>query len=218
MVNVDKRPLFLFIVLMIFFNTANAIELKKHDSSGGLLTTEGGSLEESKAMVEEYCKNSSPLVKSIVLLKDQFNIWGSIRVYQCSFKPTTAEEKRPTSIEQKTLQIRKVKKSIQETQAGINEWIKSSGYKGVVGSVLLNKAQGWTSINAGGGSLAINIELSSLPGGFTQIRLRTYSDKLDALSLPKDEFFDSFTYQFLFNQIAQELFVQTIELNPAELN
>jgi hypothetical protein len=97
---------------------------------------------------------------------------------------------------------------------GMNEWIKNAGYTGQV-SRFGDRGMGLASIKKGRHPLQVQFEFKALSNDSTLVRIRTY----DSFALiPEEEFFSSFTYQYLFNQIGQELFTEALNIDAAELN
>jgi hypothetical protein len=208
------KALFLVFILGSSLASLNAaaVELEQNTFTDGFSSyeTKGGSDVEARTAVASRCQNSSPLLKHVRMVHEYFNVWGRRRFWVCSFA-TVEERKRPTSIEQKTLQTRRINKPRNEVAIGLNQWIKNSGYTGNVGP---GDSLMW--IDADKNWLSLKIELGTSGSDSTLVRIRTFEGKNP--NDPKFEVFSISLYQSLFAMIAQELFTEAINVEAAELN
>jgi hypothetical protein len=220
-----KKKSYRFNGLFLFFfifglslngSVAEAVEVKQYiftDTQGEpYYFTHGGTEEAARAAVTKRCQNYSPLLKNVRMFADEFNLWGRMRSWTCSFT-NIEDRKRPTSIEQKALQTRRINKPYKEVADGLDQWVKNSGF-----SQLLpfgKFGNGVAIIDADKNRLHIQVEFSKPNPDSTLVRIRTFEGfYID----PKKEVFSTSLYQSLFTMMAQELFTEAINLEPAELN
>jgi hypothetical protein len=216
-----RSSLLLFVCLFFLSLHSKALaaevklkQLRFTDTGAPYYFTHGGEEESARVAVARLCQKHSSLLVHVRKFADEFNIWGRMRSWSCSFA-SLDDRKRPTSLEQKSLQARRINKSIKEVTDGLNQWIKNSGYVGAVGRPLASKAGGHMRLGPNGHFLLVEFDLHAQTADSTLLRMRTYeSETID----PKAEVFSASLYQALFVMISQELFTEAINLEPAELN
>lgn len=183
----------------------------------------GGDEAEAEAAALQKCKEISDYFVRAKLEKELFVIWtGKNRYYRCTFWPV--DFKRPTSLEQRVIQTRKFNKSPADVLKGIKSWSDASGARLLsdtmidlalkIGSPMPIEAMVDIPIKNTKYSLIVKLEVDgkSLKASEAIVRMRTYL----ALMSPEYELFNTKIYRDAFNQLADELFVSAIELEPIE--
>jgi hypothetical protein len=188
-----------------------------------LLHFTGGDDAEAEAFALQKCKEISDYFVRVKLEKEWFVIWtGKNRQYRCAFWPQGF--KRPTSLEQRVMQSRKFSKSPTDVLKGIKSWGDASGGRLLsdtminlalqIGSSMPVEAVVNLPIKNTKYSLLVKLEVDgkSLKASETVVRMRTYVGLLS----PQYELFNTKIYRDVFNQLADELFVSAIEIEPVE--
>ena len=188
---------------------------------GGTVVTVGGALNDSQDTANEQCRANGPFVRHALLFKEHANIRGRFRYFECSFHRGEPDKVRPSSMEQRTIQSRRLLKKYEEVKLGIESWAKDQGGQAFVTKedrkVVERSARGTLS-----GEMSIAFQFRTSPyhlrvkveldesSDSSIIRVRTF-DQLN------HEFFNLDTYSMIFSAIAQQLFIEAIEIQPQEL-
>jgi hypothetical protein len=217
-----SKFIFVFTVLMFLGPIpARAASDFVKSEDGGTVITVGGALNNSQDTANEQCRANRPFVRHALLFKEHANIRGRFRYFECSFHRGEPDKVRPSSMEQRTIQSRRLSKKYQDVKLGIESWAKDQGGRAFVTKEQRNRversAEGTLS-----GEMSIAFQFSTSPyhlritvelnesSDSSIIRVRTF-DHLN------NEFFNLDTYSMIFSGIAQQLFIEAIEIQPQEL-
>ena len=187
-----------------------------------LFTVVGGDPSTAEQLALSECKKSSKYVHRVVLESENKRLLlPNERSYRCSFLETDQEGVRPGSVEQRLIQTRRFKKSSAEVKKAIGNWAEDSGFQGgqyfriapenFPGSLIQQLPIAEPSYDRK--FLILKVDVTAREEGVTDVRIRT------SIRSPRGEteFFVKRPYQSIFNEIAQQLFVDAIELEPSEI-
>lgn len=164
-------------------------------------------------------------------IADMVNLETSIilrdkRTYQCKIIEKKADTNRPSSFEQKIIQTRRFKKSEDSVAAAIDQWAKDNGWVGSAFTYTSSLLKGGDKAYEKKVALSLennkyiistfDLDIELIPKGeqISDVRIRTYVQVNGA----RTEFFSKKRYQELFNEFAQQLFVEAIQLEPSDMN
>lgn len=214
---------FLFLLAPVPYASAQSVV--GDDSDSFFFTITGGDAASAERVVFSECQKISKYLYRAVLQGEEKKLFGPmVRRYRCSLLENDSESERPTSLQQRVLQTRRFAKSSKEVIAAINQWAADYGWSGQIyngpGIESVPSLRGMFSLKLGSerGAKIISVEVDVLKRDqdSTDIRMRTFYYGSLAFG-EKAEFFSRRTYQSIFNDFAQQLFIEAIEIPPSEM-
>jgi hypothetical protein len=186
---------------------------------------EGGPDGDLSPLVLEECKKTSPFAQTVKLTKDEKKFLQSrSRIYHCHLFDLDKDTVRPTSLQQKVMQTRKFDKPHDVVYEAIASWIKDLGgidtggdarvmtIEGTKRPLMVKNFKAYLNVMTHRG-MTMSFELTPTSPSVTEVRLRTQYVNLghyiDVFSPPQ--------YQKIFNMIAQQMFIEAIEIDPQEV-
>jgi hypothetical protein len=183
-------------------------------------------------LVLDECKKLLPFAQVVKLIKDDKPFWlGSRkRDYECHIVDLDKDTVRPSSLQQRVMQTRKFNKPYDEVHSAITSWAKDAGATHVSPAnpkaIKIDGSSNLLSINGNmvqfsyaGLNLIIDFELNPKSASITEVRVRTkYAGPAKNNRLfVNTETFSQNHYQKIFNGIAQQMFIEAIEIDPLEV-
>jgi len=186
---------------------------------------EGGPDGDLSPLVLEECKKTTPFAQTVKLAKDEKKfLQARSRIYHCHLFDLDKDTVRPTSLQQKVMQTRKFDKPHDVVHEAIVSWIKDLGaintggaarrvtIEGVKIPAIVKDQKAHLNVMTHR-SMTMSFELTPTSPSVTEVRLRTQyvnlGQYIDVFSPPQ--------YQKIFNMIAQQMFVEAIEIDPQEV-
>lgn len=165
----------------------------------------------------QNAKKNNPLTISLYEIPKRF------QEFKCQYWESDNDFKRPTSLQQRTMQTRRFNSSEKEIRNAIAAWVAHSGGTGSVVADIPKIDEQGKLIPATEGRIYVMFAkaspILSIHGVYFKlgdkgvgVRLRTF---ISTGTSTQEEIFSPKLYQLIFNQIAQELFTEAIPINPA---
>lgn len=194
-------------------------ELVRYADEPFIVTIKRGEAPVAARLAMEECKRLSKYYLRAVQTDDSHSLFGGAsRTYQCSLIETAEEGVRPSSLQQRVLQTRRFNKPMGEVVKAVGQWLADDGWKSYQNPLASEGFQFKASTRlefTRRHDRAINlvITLNEKVPGSTDVRIRTSLRN----SAEEVEFFSRRTYATAFNALAEQLFTNAIELQPAEM-
>ena len=227
MLKIFTMKITLIYLLLSFATVAKGQEIVRDDDVSSYFTILGNDGVAAAAIAYNECIkiNRYYAIAHMVNLETSI-IFRDKRTYHCKIIEKKIDTNRPSSLEQKLIQTRRFKTNEDSVAEAIDKWAKDNGWVGgaftyassmlKVGDKAYEKKVALSLDNNKYviSSFDLDIELIPKSEQISDVRIRTYVQ----INGARTEFFSKKRYQELFNEFAQQLFVEAIQLEPSDIN